>query len=515
MVFFNNGRMVIMNDIFVSYSRLDKLFAEKLVISLEKKGYSVWWDNKIVGGERFDNVITQALNDAKCVIVIWSKQSVGSEWVLGEAEEARKKGRLVPVLIDSTDVPIEYRRIQHINLVNWDGSSENTQFNSLIDSIKNMLMVKAEEGKNISSDETRELLSEISKKMLKIKPVYLSVSTKLKRMAREGILIEDSDILEIIKRFLSGEVSAEDFIEMWEVVVSQKQVVAVEPKYEIIAQRLKHGDIIPFFGPESNHVMGFPIPSSEELVHTLSLDAQYDDFQGSLSMISQYYQMTELGRNTLVRKVKEIVEPLTNVPISNPLYKLVVSLKNPILVFSASYDALLEGVFINAGKKFVTLSHYKIDGDIGKMIIEYSDNTKSRVTLSAEEISARNFLENGYSIIYKICGCLSDCSYNNDSLLISEVDYFNFAKQIENAIPSYISRHFSRRSLLFFGSNLIDWQHRMIINTILEKNQNQRERSYVIDESVTKYEKEFWKYHTIELFNLKLSTFIEELVAHI
>ncbi|MBN1602376.1 MAG: TIR domain-containing protein [Chitinispirillaceae bacterium] len=504
-----------MNEIFISYSRFDRAFTERLAAALEQKGFSVWWDKKIIGGERFDNVITQALQEAKCIIVIWSKKSVGSEWVLGEAEVAKNSGRVIPILIDAVDAPIEFRRIQQINLGNWDGCDDMAEFVYLVESINNMLKKKVATTNVSQSEETHELLSGISKKMLKIKPVYLSVSNRLKRMAREGSTIEDSDILVIIRRFLSEDVTAEEFMEMWDVVVSQKVAVAVEPKYDIIAQRLKHGDIIPFFGPESHHVMGFPIPSSEELVQTLSQDAQYDDFQGSLSMISQYYQMTELGRNTLVRKVKEIVEPLSTVPLANPLYKLIVSLHNPLLVLNASYDTLLEGLFMNAGKKFVTISHLKIDGDIGKVVIDYSDNGKSRIILSSEEVSACNFLENGYTVIYKICGCLNDYGYNDDSLLISEVDYFHFARRIENAIPSYISRHFSRQSLLFLGSNLIDWQLRMIISTLLEKNSNQRERSYVIDESVTKYEKEFWKYHTIDLFNMKLSTFIEELVLHI
>ena len=50
----------------------------KLANALESEGWTVWWDPKLRAGEHFDDVIEKALNEAKCVIEMWSKRSVQS-----------------------------------------------------------------------------------------------------------------------------------------------------------------------------------------------------------------------------------------------------------------------------------------------------------------------------------------------------------------------------------------------------------------------------------------------------
>ena len=70
-----------MSDIFVSYSKADRGKAEEIAAALEQQGYSVWWDRRILPGETFDTVIEAELDAASCVIVLWSRTSVVSEWV--------------------------------------------------------------------------------------------------------------------------------------------------------------------------------------------------------------------------------------------------------------------------------------------------------------------------------------------------------------------------------------------------------------------------------------------------
>ena len=108
-----------------------KIIAE----ALQRKGWLVWWDIKIPPGKMFDETIEKALAESKCVVVLWSKESVNSHWVKEEAQEGLKKKILVPVLIDEVDLPFGFKRIQTAELVNWNGMSPNTEFDKLVDSI--------------------------------------------------------------------------------------------------------------------------------------------------------------------------------------------------------------------------------------------------------------------------------------------------------------------------------------------------------------------------------------------
>jgi hypothetical protein len=90
---------------------------------LEQHGWSVWWDRTILPGQSFDQVIQEALNSAKCVIVLWSRHSIVSDWVKDEAADAAARHILVPALIEDVSIPLGFRRLQTANLSDWQGKS--------------------------------------------------------------------------------------------------------------------------------------------------------------------------------------------------------------------------------------------------------------------------------------------------------------------------------------------------------------------------------------------------------
>lgn len=106
-------------DIFVSYARSDRERVAPLVKFLESQGWRVWWDPAVQPGERFDRVIQTALDAARVVLVVWSRDSVQRDWVLNEAEEGKRRGILVPVRIDPVEIPLGFRRVQAADLVGW------------------------------------------------------------------------------------------------------------------------------------------------------------------------------------------------------------------------------------------------------------------------------------------------------------------------------------------------------------------------------------------------------------
>jgi hypothetical protein len=122
----------IMADIFLSYAREDEKRIEPIVAELAAQGWSVFWDRDIPAGQSWRDHIGAALRDAKCVVVLWSRHSVSSRWVMEEAEEGQQRGNLVPVLLDAVELPIGFRGVQAGDLRAWQPDRPSPQFAQLI-----------------------------------------------------------------------------------------------------------------------------------------------------------------------------------------------------------------------------------------------------------------------------------------------------------------------------------------------------------------------------------------------
>jgi hypothetical protein len=80
---------------------------------------------------RFDQIIEHELETANYVGVLWSKDSIKSDWVKGEAAAAVRRGVLVPALIDDVKVPLEFSRRQTADLIGWNGDTSHAGFQAL------------------------------------------------------------------------------------------------------------------------------------------------------------------------------------------------------------------------------------------------------------------------------------------------------------------------------------------------------------------------------------------------
>jgi hypothetical protein len=118
-------------DVFISYASQDRARARMLADALEARGLSVWWDRKIDPGRTYAKVIEDQLGRAKSVVVLWSKHSVVSEWVKNEAAVALESDTLVPALIDTVKLPLEFRHKQTVDLIGWEGDAEHVEFDAL------------------------------------------------------------------------------------------------------------------------------------------------------------------------------------------------------------------------------------------------------------------------------------------------------------------------------------------------------------------------------------------------
>lgn len=129
-----------MADVFISYAREDQPRAEQLAAAIAVKGWTVWWDRRIQVGKSFSRVIDAELDAARCVLVLWSRKSVESDWVLTEAAEGAQRKILVPVAVEAdVRIPLEFRRLQTANLIGWRPEVANADFDACIAAIESLV----------------------------------------------------------------------------------------------------------------------------------------------------------------------------------------------------------------------------------------------------------------------------------------------------------------------------------------------------------------------------------------
>jgi hypothetical protein len=128
-----------MADIFLSYAKEDRDVARQIATLLGNAGWVVWWDRRIPAGRTWRSVLEDALQDMRCMVVLWSAHSIESDWVRDEADEARVRKKLVPVLIEAVNPPVGFRNIQAADLSEWDGSSNAPGVQQLLSDLESLI----------------------------------------------------------------------------------------------------------------------------------------------------------------------------------------------------------------------------------------------------------------------------------------------------------------------------------------------------------------------------------------
>ena len=126
-------------DVFLSYAHDDIGTVEKLAKSMEAQGWRVFWDRTILPGDRWHAVIEHALESAKCVVVVWSPNSIKSEWVREEAAYGKERSVLIPVLMGAPSPPLGFKTIQAANLSSWDGTLSSRDFQLFLTGVRRFI----------------------------------------------------------------------------------------------------------------------------------------------------------------------------------------------------------------------------------------------------------------------------------------------------------------------------------------------------------------------------------------
>jgi TonB family protein len=127
-------------DIFLSYSRKDRTIAASLAEILRSAhGWTLYWDRQLLAGEVFDDVLEREIAAARCVVVLWSSNSITSQWVRNEADEGVSRKLMVSVRIEDVRLPMAFRRIQAADLIGWRGDPKDERLIELVQAIAAIL----------------------------------------------------------------------------------------------------------------------------------------------------------------------------------------------------------------------------------------------------------------------------------------------------------------------------------------------------------------------------------------
>jgi formylglycine-generating enzyme required for sulfatase activity len=107
-----------MTQVFISYSRKDLIFIERLADDLGAAGLEVWYDlSGLDGGTRWGQEIQSAIQKSQIFVVVLSPNSIESQWVEREfmyADSLKKK--IIPLLYQPCETPMWFINLHFIDV---------------------------------------------------------------------------------------------------------------------------------------------------------------------------------------------------------------------------------------------------------------------------------------------------------------------------------------------------------------------------------------------------------------
>jgi serine/threonine-protein kinase len=90
----------------------------------EAAGITIWWDQNLGAGDAWRQQLSERLDAASVVVVLWTTRSMGADgnFVQDEASRAMRRGTYLPVRLDHGELPLGFGALQAHDLTGWQGS---------------------------------------------------------------------------------------------------------------------------------------------------------------------------------------------------------------------------------------------------------------------------------------------------------------------------------------------------------------------------------------------------------
>jgi hypothetical protein len=293
--------------------------------------------------------------------------------------------------------------------------------------------------------------------------------------------------------------------------------------YEIIADSLKNGDVVPFFGaaasavyrPEGEHwEPGKPFtPFGYELATTLANAARYpirDGRSPDLALVASFTEHVQGNRPYIDRKLHQYFSVECEPGL---LQTKLAAIEATKLYLTTNYDDLIE-------KSLITRQpHLVVDRGSGGLLVQAAGEAPCLVSPIGNDLHKRlhhpETDQPSHPIVFKLHGSVDKSDKRNDAYLITEEDYVDFLGRTGDSyiLPPYVAGLMEGKSFLFLGYSLSDWNVRVILRKILKQNPDRRIWAIVSGHSAA--EQELWQARYLKIYPMDLRTFAEELVKYL
>lgn len=117
---------------FICHASEDKGFVERLNVHLSHEGVNTWFDGvEIKAGDNLvDRIIREGIPVCSHAGIVLSKKSVGKQgWVKKEVDTIVSLNiddqiKIVPILIEDVDIPLEFKLFRYVSFVRWPDSDD-------------------------------------------------------------------------------------------------------------------------------------------------------------------------------------------------------------------------------------------------------------------------------------------------------------------------------------------------------------------------------------------------------
>lgn len=309
-------------------------------------------------------------------------------------------------------------------------------------------------------------------------------------------------------------------------VIAEAENVPTDDDYNDIADRLKAGRVVPFFGAGASLNCG-ALPSGRQLAELIATAAKFPDpdDQGNLALVASYLVQIgsdSVGLETLLRQVFNVdTQP-------SPLHNCIASVDRLKLVVTTNYDDLIERALeaawaaanSEARKPWIVVDR-GIPGKVwyrqpGTRLADVKANNLRDKLTNPETAPGKERIYR--PILFKMHGSLDREDQDQDWFLITEEHYVDFlGRQADAQTPPMIKVIMDNSNFLFLGYGLRDWNIRVMLRKIMasRSQQSRKVNSWAVVKKATTAEKRLWMAHGVKIFEVELDKFAQELKARL